>query len=114
MIDLYELSIFFLSTVCFKKVATRIIISYSSRISDHWMMIFISLKSSFFPLSNDPFFVEIGQIEEEKSEKTTPEKLIIILTINKNKNLRPLLHCFKGAKSFIKFTLHLRLRQLID
>ena len=73
------------------------------------MMIFISLKTFIFPLSNDVFFVEIGKKEKEKIEKITPEKLIIILTINKNKNLRPYLHCFKGAKSFIKFTLHLRL-----
>ena len=73
------------------------------------MIILILLKTLFFPLSDDAIFVEIGKIEEEKIEKITPEKLIIILTINKNKNLRPYLHCFKGAKSFIKFTLHLRL-----
>ena len=73
------------------------------------MIIFIPLKTLFLPLPNDAFFVEIGKIEEEKFEKTTPEKLIIILTINKNKNLRSFLHCFKGEKSFIKFTLHLRL-----
>ena len=69
-------------TVCFKKVATRIIITYISRISDHLMMIFILLKTLFFPLSNDVFFVEIRKKEKEKIEKITPENLIISLTIN--------------------------------
>ena len=70
------------NTVCFKKVATRIIITYILINSDHWMMIFISLKTLIFPLSNDVFFVEIGKKEKEKIEKITPENLIIFLTIN--------------------------------
>ena len=70
------------NTVCFKKVATRIIITYISGNSDHRMMIFISLKTLIFPFSNDVFFVEIGKKEKEKIEKITPENLIIFLTIN--------------------------------
>ena len=73
------------------------------------MIIFVSVETLLFCLSLDVFFVRNGNVEEQKVEKITLEKLIIFLTINYDKSQHPHLHCFKGAKTFIKFIGHLRI-----
>ena len=70
------------STVCIKKMATRIITAYNSTNFYQIIIILISHETLFFCLSIDVFFVEIEKVEEEEFEKKDTEKLIISLTIN--------------------------------
>ena len=57
------------STVCIKKMSTRIITAYNSANSYQCIIILISQETLCFCLSNDVFFVEIEKVEQYEIEK---------------------------------------------